>query len=234
MEISKLSANARIGEVSDVAKSILNAYETSTIKDDMTLKTVIAELKKSNNELVFAVEKDKAISKREEVDEERDKIIQNIFPYLEGSARIPDEITAKAATTILDIFKKYGMGIVKLSYGEESTQVNSLLGDLTTETAITNIANVPHLGVMIEQLRVAQANFETVYDEYTKQLSEDKSKQSASSIKPVTLKIINNRLVKYLNAQIEFNEEVFGAFARQVDVQIDKANEVIKERRSKK
>lgn len=233
MKISKLFTNARIGELADTATALINTYGTSGITEDATLQMIIDELKASNQALVFAVEKDQAISKLEEYDEARDTAVQDLYHYMQGCSRVGTELTKKAAENIFRLIQKYGVGIVKLSYAEESTQINSLLGDLSAPELESEINMVVFLGGLIDKLKSTQAQFESYYESYLGELAKNKEQRSASSIKPETLSIINNRLVKYLRSQAEFNATTYGELAQKVSIAIDRTNQNIRERRSR-
>lgn len=232
MEIARLLTNARVGEVADSGGSIQNVYATSGITDDATLQMIIDELKESTDALTSAVEKDKAVSKLEQVDEQRDKALQDIYHYLQGLLRVPGDVAASAGR-LLTIFEKYGIGIVSQSYAEQSTSINSLLGDWSSDESETDMASIFYLTGMVTTLSEAQKTFESTYESYLTELAKSKSEQSASAIKPETLNIINNRLVKYLRAQAEFNAETYGDFAQKVNIVITRINGNVRERRAK-
>ncbi|MFV0522132.1 MAG: hypothetical protein ACK5MI_06870 [Mangrovibacterium sp.] len=67
-----------------------------------------------------------------------------------------------------------------------------------------------------------------------KSLTEAGKIQSASEVKPAVVKTINDKLVVYLRAQSQFNAENYGNFANDVAIIINKTNENVKERGSKK
>ncbi len=231
--ISKLKVNVRISELGGTLKNIVKAYADSGIVEDSTLQALIDELASANINLSIAIEQSKALSELEHYDEKRDHATRQLYYYLQGQIYSPLEATVAAAKVLFAEIKKYGISLVKLSYNEETGQIDSLLGDLAAEDKATAIAAVPGLDNLIAQLIEAQAAFNQAYSDELSQLSEQQNKQSASSMKPGILHLLNDKLIIYLRTQALFQEATYGAFAQKVAIAIAKTNANIKERMGK-
>lgn len=230
MKITKVLYQSRVSEVNATATNVLKAYTESGITDDATLQSFVDELTAVNDALTLAIDKDKAVSKLEEYDEIRDKAMQDLYHYIEGYTRVPNKSAEVPAKHVFDIFQKYGVGIVGLSYNEQSSKLDSLLKDLEIETNKTATESLMYVPQMIEALRKAQEDFSNVYVE---QLRETGKEQTASDLKPQVLDIINNKLIVYLQAMITFNADVYGNLAKDVAIVINRNNEIVRERRRK-
>lgn len=159
LKIPRLLTQVRIGELADTATALINTCTTSGISEDATLVLIVEELKASNQALVVAVEKDQALSRLDEHDGTRDQIVQDLFYYTKGCSRVGEAASIQAAQSVFEVIQKYGVGIVRLSYAEESTQINSLLGDLATPALASQVERVAFLPALVAKLKTAQTQF---------------------------------------------------------------------------
>lgn len=232
MEVPKLTTKAHIGELADVGNTLINIVTASNIEGDATLEAISKELKTATNEMIFAVEKDQAVSKLEAFDQVRDNAVQDLFHYLQGLCRVGTEEEKNNSKTIFNQVKKYGLGVVNLSYAEESTNINSLLLDLSKDEHLKIIAELLHVPGLVESLQTAQQNFEEYYETYLEELAKNRRQQSATNLKPILINIINRRLVKYLRSQAEFNPHIYSPLAEKASIAIERINSNVRERKN--
>ena len=69
----------------------------------------------------------------------------------------------------------------------------------------------------IKALREAQQDFATMQVEYLRELAQQKNLPSASTIKVVLLRIINSKLIKYLDIIKDVEAAKYEAFATEVE-----------------
>ena len=69
----------------------------------------------------------------------------------------------------------------------------------------------------IKALREAQQDFATTQVEYLRELAQQKNLPSASNIKVVLLRIINSKLIKYLDIIKDVEAAKYEAFATEVE-----------------
>lgn len=231
MTISKLISSARLAEVNGTVTNILNTFNTAEIVDDATLQEVMDELNANNVKLTIAIEKDRATSKLEEFDEARDKAYSNLYQYIKVNAGIEVKNITDKVNRVFDILKKYP-NISRLSNTEKTSQINSLLNDLATDEVTTNLQYM-NLGLSLRQdLIKAQTAFEEAYNQYLEDKKNDKTKQSASAVKPLVLDTLNNKLVVLLRTQVMFNREIYADFGHKVQLAIEQTNSYVRARRN--
>ena len=73
------------------------------------------------------------VSKLNELDKQRDKVLSNIFAIVRGQKLSPKETIADAATDLMRILKPY-LHIQKISFDEESACIRALKEDVSTRT----------------------------------------------------------------------------------------------------
>ncbi len=230
LKILKLESRVRLGELGGTVSHVLEAYSQSGITEDAILQSVIDELSAINTSFTVAMTQSRMLSELENYDDMRDSVIRGIYYYLHGCTHLPVETTSSAAKRLLAEFKKYGLGVSKLSYTEESGQLNSLLGDLKNTDNAADITAVPNLKEMVEKLEQTQKDFQRMHSKYLSQLSQVQNKQTASVLKYDLMGVLNDKLVVYLRSQIIFNQDTHLAFAREVALIINKINGNIRER----
>lgn len=72
-----LNYQSRITEVGDVANRLAVLYKgTATLQDDAFLKNLLSEIQTQGDAITEAIKKDKAVSKLEDADAERDEAIR--------------------------------------------------------------------------------------------------------------------------------------------------------------
>ncbi len=233
MKIAKVTPNSRVGEVNATATNLLTAYTQSGITEDTTLQSFIDELTAANTALTLAIDKDKTFSELEAYDDIRDKALQDLYHYLQGLTRVPNLATKAPAIALFAVFQKYGLSIVGLSYNEESSKIDSLLTDFATEENQSYIAQLSYVADMVQAVQKAQTQFSTTYYNYVEQLRKTDDEPSASELKPQVVDVINTKLVVYLRAMLTFNTEVYGNFAKEVAIIIDRNNETVRTRKKK-
>ncbi|MCG8513597.1 MAG: DUF6261 family protein [Halanaerobiales bacterium] len=232
MEILKLNAKVRLGELSGTITNVTEAHnEKSEISNDSTLSMLINELINTNNKFTAAYNQDKVLSELENFDEQRDAAMRSVYHYVQGCTHLPQGNTATAAHKVFTLLTKYGIGIVSQSYNQQTGEINSLLNDLSMPDNAEAVATIPSLSDMVASLHEAQRNFEQAYAQFLARSSDNKL--NASDIKPQLLNILNNKLVVYLRSQVIFNPETYNAFAAKVATAINRTNSNIKERTAK-
>ncbi|MFV0522131.1 MAG: DUF6261 family protein [Mangrovibacterium sp.] len=134
VQISKLSTRTRVTEANGTATNILDVYSKTILPED----AIMGELKTNNDILTTSVNKDMGIAKTEEFDAKRDLAYQNLYHFIFGMTKLPDN---SEAITLWRILERYGLGIAKEAFAEETSKINSLLEELQANTAeLTAIA----------------------------------------------------------------------------------------------
>ena len=132
--MNKIKTTLRISEVDTLASTLVRLYRAAVsdggpLAKDENLASLMAEVEKFSAGLSLAIKSDRVESSLDEADVARDGIIRDISNLLTGYASIPVPEKKAAAGRLLSIFQKYGRGIITKSYAEESSLIESMLGD---------------------------------------------------------------------------------------------------------
>ncbi|GIJ96827.1 hypothetical protein CAPN001_13960 [Capnocytophaga stomatis] len=233
--MKNLHFNSRITEVGDVANRLAVLYKgTATLQDDAFLKNLLSEIQTQGDAITEAIKKDKAVSKLEDADAERDQAIRVLDKMLKAYEVFPVENTKAHGQKIATIFKKYGVKITEENYSSESNLIDSLLKDLSASEVQTSVTALSGVSEAITQIRTTQEEFARLRLQYEEAFTENLSKVSASSLRKPLLGLINKKLIPYLVAMTLVDGAKYTTFADKVAKIIDDMNEVVKARAKKK
>ncbi|WP_172913943.1 DUF6261 family protein [Capnocytophaga canis] len=233
--MKNLHFNSRITEVGDVANRLAVLYKgTATLQDDAFLKNLLSEIQTQGDAITEAIKKDKAVSKLEDADAERDQAIRVLDKMLKAYEVFPVENTKAHGQKIATIFKKYGVKITEENYSSESNLIDSLLKDLSVSEVQASVTALSGVSEAITQIRTTQEEFARLRLQYEEAFTENLSKVSASSLRKPLLGLINKKLIPYLVAMTLVDGAKYTAFADKVAKIIDDMNEVVKARGKKK
>ncbi|MFJ1434080.1 DUF6261 family protein [Capnocytophaga canimorsus] len=233
--MKNLHFNSRITEVGDVANRLAVLYKgTATLQDDAFLKNLLSEIQTQGDAITEAIKKDKAVSKLEDADAERDEAIRVLDKMLKAYEVFPVENTKAHGQKIAVIFKKYGVKITEENYSSESNLIDSLLKDLSASEVQVSVTALSGVSEAIAQIRTTQEEFARLRLQYEEAFTENLSKVSASNLRKPLLGLINKKLIPYLVAMTLVDGAKYTAFADKVAKIIDDMNEVVKARGKKK
>lgn len=223
---NKLSNSARIAEVNGTAQRVICTWnEYKNLEKTPFLSTIMQNLSAQNAALTTAINQDKVLNEIDEADSARDAAVRNLGTYTKGCSVLSGE-NSEAATTLYEIFEKYGKKITGLANNAESSMIDSMLEDFSSEKAKEALSAFPETASLIEKLKDAQDAFQKKASEYSEAVV--KKGQSASLAKKKVLEILNERLVPFF-AMTE-NDAEYSEFVKRAQSEIDKMNEVVSER----
>lgn len=229
----KLVSTLRITELDTFLSTLLRLYAADeALCKDAFMASTMAELAPLSRQFTEAVKRERTGSLAE-ADRVRDAVILDLGTLAEGYTAIPFEAQKAAAFAVKAVFDKYGKRIVSESYATESSLIESLLIDLSAPELAGMIAQLPGIAELIAALRRAQDDFNVAKDLQTERAASDDA-PSATSLRKNLIAKVNDRLIPYLNAMAIANEAVFGAFIKQVEVEIGRANDTVSRRKSSK
>ena len=158
--MNKLNAKARITEVDGLSDSVIRIFNADTnAQSDAFLKGQIAELTTLSDAITAAILQDKAVSNLDETDSKRDEAVRNLGSLLSGYAVFPIEEKKAAAVSLKAIFDKYSKsGILSANYVSESSMIESMLSDFSTEEAKANIEKLDGIDNMISTTELVKMN----------------------------------------------------------------------------
>ncbi|WP_282037571.1 DUF6261 family protein [Saccharicrinis aurantiacus] len=228
--MEKVIGHSRTTEVGSLLTLIINSYKSSQITNSF-LDSLFVHLGERNMQLLTAVRRSKITSMLDDKDELRDEKIRSLYYVLLGASHHPDTAIAKAGIALLAIFNKYGLAMLRESYANESTLLNSLIQDFENPILASDIELVAGCSILIGDLKIMQNDFELVHTQF----EEDKALQgnllSATELKKELIYNINTKLVVYLEAMILAEPKSFGNLTRSIAQIIADNNAAVKKRR---
>ena len=231
--IEKVILSSRVTEIDALSLRMNKAYKNSGLNTDPHLQTMFGQLQNLSGSLTTAINRSKAGSNLEVMDEKRDEQVRSLSYLIQGYLHHPDPAIKEAALAVKSVFDKYGVSITGENYATESSLVTSLLEDLSDDGLQDAIEQLSGCAETISALQSTQNEFETARLTYESEKAEESTISNATAIKKEVVSLINNKIVVYLRAMEIVNESMFGSFVRTVAEIIGSNNEVVKKRRKK-
>ena len=229
----KLSSKLRVTEIATIASNLIRQYQWDTnVSTDDFLKKTIDGIDELSGQLTESIQRGTTKLGLDEADAVRDDAIRALGTLIEGYTAIPFEDQKEAAYALKSIFDKYGKRIASEPFAVESSLIESMIFDFNTPITLAAVATLPGVTELLGQLRAAQDAFNTASDKQTEANAAEKP-PSATAIKKDMLTLFNDRLIPYLNTMMMANPDVFATFARQAEVEIDRANATVTQRSTK-
>ncbi len=234
IHLNKLYTNSRAAEVNAVMIRLIRLYKKGDWSKEAYLVNIFKDLEACSNSLTTAINHSKPVSLLDEKDELRDYKVRSLYYFLTGLSYHPEQKIKMAAQAVLEIYKRYGIAIINENYAIETTLISSLIKDLSVESLKSSIDALSGCAGLIEELRRAQEDFEKARVEYEQEKAVESVRENATTIKHKALRLINEKLITYLQLMSQVNEAQYGNFARTVAEITNDNNETIKKRRSNK
>lgn len=231
--MNRLKYTIRNTEVDSLSDAIVRNFKAdAAAQGDTFLQTVLAELETLSAQITTAISQDKAVSTLEAADKTRDEAVRTLGTVLAAYAVFPIAEKKTLGVPLKAVFDKYAKaGITRETYTSESSLVESMLEDFSAPSLAGNIAGLEGVAESLAQIRAAQDTFNTAHDEYVKNCAHKKA--TATSFNKPIVTLINGKLVPYLNAMQIAGNENCEVFARNVEAEIRRANDLVGKRKGK-
>jgi hypothetical protein len=230
-EINKLSWNLRVSEANDSGGNLKNELHNTSVNDPnlTSVRDALDSIMLRFNE---AVNKIKAESVLDEADVKRDTTTRSLLYLNQGFLLHPDENIQTAAETVDGVLSRYGFEITSLNYSSQSVATVSLIRDLRAPEMLPNVELLPGMLAIVDQLEKDQNNFKEAEMKWNEATAEEGNSKNATAIKHEMVDLINNKLVVYLRAMVQFDPATYSELATNIGTHIDRANEVVKRRQT--
>ncbi len=228
--ITKMDHRSHNEEVNETVGAFVTEAEKYDFTADVYLEGVIASLKQENSLLTTAIKANMASSQKSNFDEQRYFAGRGLFFCTNAACLLPDERIVKAANLVRRVLDKYTTSIFRVSYAKETAFINSLIEDL--EVLATEIDKVPQLGLHIDNLKQRQSDFIAAKDQYIDAKIEGKAVLSAYRQKNIVRKLMNDKLIPYLNLMSTFNPTTYGAITIKCAEIVGENNKYVKRRQT--
>lgn len=227
--MKKVSSKLRVTEIATIANNLIRQYQWDpNINSDAFLKKTVDEIDELSGRLTESIQRGTTKLGLDEADAVRDEAIRDLGTLIDGYTAIPFADQKEAAYAIKSIFDKYGKRIAIEPFAVESSLIESMLVDFSTPITIAAIQSLPGVAELIVKLRKAQDDFNAASDKQTANAADKPA--SATELKKEMLGMLNDKLIPYLNTMMMANPDVFGTFAKQAEVEIDRANATVTKR----
>jgi hypothetical protein len=228
--IPKIHARSRTGEVNTTATSILNDFSNRDFSADQYMTHQIEKLSGSNDLMTEALKEKAANSILRPLDEKRNDLLRVIFHEVNVKELWPDTPISMAASIISPELNKYGFEIINLAYATKSANINAMLQDLKKPEVSAAIASLQDLNILIDQLEIAQQEFENAFLKFVALKIEKEKLSSATKLSKVIRKQINNELIVYLSAMAMSMPDVYKDCAEVIATVIATNNHTVQTR----
>ncbi len=231
--MKNLRSQIRNTEIDGFTDTIIRFFkEDEKAQTDAFLKATVAELETLSAQITTAILQDKTLSTLDEADGTRDEAVKTLGKMLSAYAVFPIESKKELAAPLNVIYEKYAKaGITSANYTSESSMIESMLEDFAAASVSANIKGLEGVTEAIAAIRTAQDDFAKANDEYVK-ASANKGAAASSYHKPI-VSLVNEKLVPYLNAMVIAGNANCTEFAKNVEAEIKRTNEIISKRAKK-
>lgn len=231
--MKNLRSQIRNTELDGFADTIIRFFkDDAKAQTDAFLKATFAELETLSAQITTAILQDKTLSMLEATDSARDEAVKTLGTVLAAYAVFPIAGKKELAEPLKAVYEKYAKaGIITASYKSESSMIESMLEDYAAAALAENIKGLEGVTEAIAAIRTAQDDFAKANDEYLK-ANVNKGVSATSLNKPI-VSLINEKLVPYLNAMVIAGNANCTEFAKNVEAEIKRTNEIIAKRGKK-
>ncbi|GIZ15459.1 DUF6261 family protein [Capnocytophaga catalasegens] len=183
-------------DLATLAERVITATKQSDVKE--AKKHVFLEhLEKAYKEYSAVLSKTTYSGKGKSVaqaDKERDVAFSSMKSFLTGYVKLPSAPFHEEALALNEIFKTYGVNISRLSYSEQTAQLNKLIDILDTPEHLEKMQKLS-LETAFNEIKTTNDNFKSIIDEQAQANSELRETQSASVLR----KDLEKALKRYLD-----------------------------------
>ncbi len=160
--LSKLTTK----DLATLAERVINATKQSNIQEAKTHSFLnqLENIYESYSAVLFKTTysgKGKSVAI---ADKERNLCVRSLKLILNGYSKLKEFTNYSDAVSLYDTMKVYGLNLDKLSYSEQTAQINKLIESFEKDTNKTKLETL-HLTEIFELLKQSQENFKTIYDE---------------------------------------------------------------------
>lgn len=160
------------------ASKIIDSNDPSALKVLLQQTALSTAVVKLDGE--YKIQSSSTITaKLAELDERRDNAFTGILRVVSGFALHFNPVKREAARRIGLIFDKYGSGVTRLRYQQETGEIRSLVDDLLSDAAATSATAELGLIDWVEELSAANQDFDAAYVQRSQEMAGESSQVTA-------------------------------------------------------
>lgn len=218
-----VNRKSQVAEVANLAASIITAYQSNRVEDN-TISQIIIDLGKYESQITSAIQRSKTNSNLLELDAVRDAAWVDLYYLVFGFTHSPLENMRSAASRLFKVIDKYGLKLAKANYASESALLKSVFDEIETGNMREQMAELPSVSEAYENLIVSEEKFHNERIRYQQANAEESVLVVASEIKKDIIDLINDKLVKYLDAMLMVQPDRYEKLYRVVSEIIETNN----------
>lgn len=202
------------------------AYLKGENLEELRLSSLAAtfETKLSAYDEVLVLERGNVLSgKISEADAERDNALKALLNVVKAYTSFPEADKADAALTLQHVIEKYGKGIDRLPYLQESGVLNNLLQDLEIKEN-ADAVGLLHLEDWVNKLKEATGRFDTLFADR----EADNSTKLSGKVKEArqSVQAEFEQLALLVNAyEVVYGAEPYSALSGKINEAVDYARQ---------
>ena len=180
ISMTKLS-NSILGSLAEQTITISKKASNKVVENNPLLITLEAEF--GNFKAVFGKKSFSGMGNSvESADFMRDSAFVGLKTMLMGLTKLPPFQNQQLAVDLFQLFQQRGLDIYTYSYNDQTTEMDKLIADLSTDENISKLTTL-NLNIYFESMKQAQAGFKAIYSEQLAANSNLRLAQSATSIR---------------------------------------------------
>ena len=191
-----LASNCHTSEVSAVATRLVVLYQGMNFSEDTFLANAMADFIDLSERITAAIDRN-VYAAYDTEDYNRSQCLRSFHHLLVGSKGSQHAVVRDSAMAIAEIFKPFGLGILRKSLDEKTGHINALLTNLGEASMQQHVANIPGMAECISQLRQAQAAFEAKRADFQSRRGIMRNSESATVLKGQIREQLNTVLIPY-------------------------------------
>ena len=218
-----LASNCHTSEVSAVATRLVALYQGLEFPEDSYLTNAMADFISLSERITVAVDRSVYTAYGTE-DKNRCQCLRSFHHLLVSSKGSQDAVMRNSAMAIAEIFKPYGLAILRKGLDEKTGHINALLTNLGEDAMQPHVANIPGMADCLAQLQNAQTAFEAKRAEYQTRRGAMRSSDSATALKGQILVKLNSELIPYFHVMDTAKGGCYSEFYTMVCQVVESAN----------
>lgn len=167
----------KLAQLQTLTESVLSLVGSiPEVSDQVTaVQTSFDQFKES-------LQKDQAASDKRTLDQARDRLISGLMFDVKAEDNFPydDATVLGTIQEVRRVTDRYGMGVNRLPYNEQSAQVDNMLGELTK----IDMTSTETLSRWLEPIRTANETFKSASDDYVRDVAATQQLPSATASAP--------------------------------------------------
>ena len=228
-----LASNCHTSEVSAVATRLVALYKGMEFAEDSYLTNAMTGFISLSERITAAVDRS-VYTAYDTEDLNRSQFLRSFHHLLASSKSSQNAVVRDSAIAIAEVFKPYGLAILRKGLDEKTGHINALLAKLDEAVMQQHVANISGMPESLAQLRQAQAAFEAKRADYQSRRGVMRSSESATVLKGLIREQLNAVLIPHFQVMDSVKGGSYSEFNTTLREVVASANLTASQHRSRK